>query len=249
MITTPGHLEELRNRLLVSFGSIFLFAVLSYFFAEHIARFFMTPLFSSQSEVLKLVYTNLTEAFTTYLKLSLLIGIIFSIPVLIYEIWMFIAPGLHSNERKTVMTVVFWATLLFTAGACFAFFIVLPQVLQFFMGFSNPKLTALPKLGGYITFVARTSLGFGLAFEIPFLMVAAAKIGWVSRNYFSKQRKYFYPAILILSVLLAAGDLVAAILLCLPLFLLYEAGILIIRLFTKKPENNNTLSSELDDSH
>ena len=79
-------------------------------------------------------------------------------------------------------------------------------------------------------------------------MVAAAKIGWVSRNYFSKQRKYFYPAILLLSVLLAAGDLVAAILLCLPLFALYEAGILIIRLFTKKPENNNTLSSELDDN-
>jgi len=249
MISTSSHLEELRQRLLVSFGSIFFFAVLAYFFAEQIASFFMKPLFSAQPEVIKLVYTNLTEAFITYLKLSLLIGIIFSIPVLIYELWMFIAPGLHSNERKTVLAVVFWATLLFTAGAYFAFFIVLPQVLTFFMGFANPQLTPLPKLSGYLTFVARTSLAFGLAFEIPFLMVAAAKIGWVSRNYFSKQRKYFYPAILILSVLLAAGDLVAAILLCLPLFILYEAGILIIRLFTKKSENNNTLSSELDDSH
>jgi len=248
MISTSGHLEELRQRLLVSFGSIFLFAALSYFFAEQIARFFMTPLFSAQPEVIKLVYTNLTEAFITYLKLSLLVGIIFSIPVLIYEFWMFIAPGLHANERKTVLAVVFWATLLFCAGAYFAFFIVLPQVLTFFMGFANPELTPLPKLSGYLTFVARTSLAFGLAFEIPFLMVAAAKIGWVRRNYFSKQRKYFYPAILILSVLLAAGDFVAAILLCLPLFALYEAGILIIRLFTKKPENNNTLSSELDDN-
>ena len=248
MITSSAHLVELRNRLLVSFGSIFFFAVLSYFFAEHIARFFMVPLFASQSEEIKLVYTNLTEAFITYLKLSLLIGIIFSIPILIYEIWMFIAPGLHSNERKTVMTVVFWATLLFTAGACFAFFIVLPQLLQFFMGFSNPKLIALPKLGGYITFVARTSLGFGLAFEIPFLMVAAAKIGWVSRNYFSTKRKFFYPAILVLSILLAAGDFMAAILLCLPLFALYEAGILIIRLFTKKSKNDAAVSSDLDDS-
>jgi sec-independent protein translocase protein TatC len=248
MISTSGHLEELRQRLLVSFGAIFLFAVLSYFFAEQIARFFMTPLFAARPEVIKLVYTNLTEAFITYLKLSLLIGITFSIPVLIYELWMFIAPGLHSSERKTVLTVVFWATLLFTAGACFAFFIVLPQVLNFFMGFSNPQLTPLPKLSGYLTFVARTSLAFGLAFEIPFLMVAAAKIGWVSRSYFSTKRKYFYPAILILSVLLAAGDLVAAILLCLPLFALYEAGILIIRLFTRKPENDDALSSDLDDS-
>jgi sec-independent protein translocase protein TatC len=246
MITSSAHLVELRNRLLVSFGSIFFFAVLSYFFAEHIARFFMVPLFSSQSEAIKLVYTNLTEAFITYLKLSLLIGIIFSIPVLIYEIWMFIAPGLHSNERKTVLTVVFWATLLFTAGACFAFFIVLPQVLHFFMGFANPQLIPLPKISGYLTFVARTALGFGLAFEIPFLMVAAAKVGWVSRNYFSTKRKFFYPAILILSFLLAAGDLMAAIMLCLPLFALYEAGILIIRLFTKKTEDEDTLSSDID---
>jgi sec-independent protein translocase protein TatC len=248
MITTSAHLEELRKRLLVSFGTIFLFAVLAYFFAEQIARFFMMPLFSAQSEVVKLVYTNLTEAFITYLKLSLLIGITFSIPVLIYELWMFIAPGLHSSEKKTVLTVVFWATLLFTAGASFAFFIVLPQLLHFFMGFSNPKLTALPKLGGYITFVARTSLGFGLAFEIPFLMVAAAKIGWVSRTYFSTKRKFFYPAILMLSFLLAAGDIMAAILLCLPLLALYEAGILIIRLFARKPENDAAPSSDPDDS-
>src|SRR5210317_1513467 len=135
MISTSGHLEELRKRLLISFGSIFFFAILSYFFAEQIARFFMLPLFSASPELIKLVYTNLTEAFIAYLKLSLLIGIIFSIPVLVYQLWMFIAPGLHSNEKKTVMAVVFWATILFTGGACFAFFIVLPQILHFFMGF------------------------------------------------------------------------------------------------------------------
>jgi sec-independent protein translocase protein TatC len=246
MITSSTHLVELRQRLIVSFGSVFFFAVLSYFFAEHIARFFMTPLFSGQAEGFKLVYTNLTEAFITYLKLSLIIGIIFSIPVLVYEIWMFIAPGLHTNEKKTVLSVVFWATILFAAGACFAFFIVLPQILDFFMGFASKQLTPLPKLGGYITFVARTSLAFGLAFEIPFLMVATAKIGWVSRNYFPTRRKFFYPAILILSVLLAAGDLVAAVLLCLPLFGLYEAGILIIRLFTKKTDSNNDLPDVKD---
>jgi sec-independent protein translocase protein TatC len=249
MISSSAHLVELRQRLLVSFGSIFFFSVLSYFFAEHIARFFMTPLFASQTEVFKLVYTNLTEAFITYLKLSLLIGIIFSIPVLIYELWMFIAPGLHSDEKKTVLSVVFWATLLFSAGACFAFFIVLPQILHFFMGFASEQLTPLPKLSGYITFVARTSLAFGLAFEIPFLMVATTKIGWVSRNYFPTRRKFFYPAILILSVLLAAGDLVAAILLCLPLFALYETGIIIIRLFTKKTGGtNDDLIEEADGS-
>jgi sec-independent protein translocase protein TatC len=161
---------------------------------------------------------------------------------------MFAAPGLHAGEKKTVLTVVFWATLLFAAGAGFAFFVVLPRALHFFMGFAGPQLTPLPKLSGYLTFVARTSLAFGLAFEIPFLMVAAAKIGWVTRNYFSTKRKYFYPAILLLSVLLAAGDIMAAILLCLPLFALYESGILIIKLFTGKPENKDALSSDPDDN-
>ena len=249
MITTSGHLVELRQRLIVSFGAIFLFAALSYFFAEQIARFFMTPLFLASPVLIKLVYTNLTEAFITYLKLSLLLGIIFSIPVLLYELWMFVAPGLHVNEKKMVLTIVFWASLLFGAGASFAFYIVLPRALHFFMGFVNPQLTPLPKLSGYLTFVARTSLAFGLAFEIPFLMVAAAKIGWVKRNYFSTKRKYFYPAILVFSVLLAAGDLMAAVLLCLPLFALYESGILITRLFTREPANNDTSSSDLTDSN
>ncbi len=248
MITTSAHLEELRQRLLVSFAAIFLFAALSYIFAEQIARFFMTPLFLASPNLIKLVYTNLTEAFITYLKLSLLLGIIFSIPVLLYELWMFAAPGLHAGEKKTVLTVVFWATLLFAAGAGFAFFVVLPRALHFFMAFASPQLTPLPKLSGYLTFVARTSLAFGLAFEIPFLMVTAAKIGWVTRNYFSTKRKYFYPAILLLSVLLAAGDIMAAVLLCLPLFALYESGILIIKLFTGKPENKDALSSAPDDN-
>lgn len=242
MISQSAHLEELRHRLIIAFGSIFLFAIISYVFAEQIARFFMTPLFLSSPKLVKLVYTNLTEAFITYLKLSLLLGLIFSIPVLLYEMWMFIAPGLHKNEKKTVLSIVFWASMLFGIGAGFAFFIVLPRVLLFFMSFANPQLTPLPKLSGYLTFVARTSLAFGLAFEIPFLMVAAAKIGWVRRNYFMKKRKFYYPAILVLSLLLAAGDLMASVLLCLPLLMLYESGILVIRIFTRKPDKNDPTS-------
>ena len=244
MISTSGHLVELRQRLIVSFGAILFFAALSYFFAEPIARYFMVPLFAAKQDV-TLVYTNLTEAFITYLKLALLIGIICAIPVLLYEIWMFIAPGLHKGEKRIVLIVVFWSTLLFAAGACFAFYIVLPRVLGFFMGFARPELTPLPKLGNYVTFVARVALGFGLAFEIPFLMVATAKIGWVKRDYFSKKRKYAYPSILLLAVLLAAGDLVAATMLCLPLFALYESGIIIIRLFTRKPKDED-LPAESD---
>ncbi|MBW2521343.1 MAG: twin-arginine translocase subunit TatC, partial [Deltaproteobacteria bacterium] len=202
MSTSPAHLKELRQRLIVSLVSVVLFGALSYVFAEQIARFFMTPLFLASPDLIKLVYTSLPEAFITYLKLSLLSGLTLSVPILLYEIWMFTAPGLHAGEKKTVLTVVFWATLLFTAGAGFAFFIVLPRVLHFFMGFANPQLTPLPKLSGYLTFVARTSLALGLAFEIPFLMVVAVRVRWVGRGYFAANRKYFYLVILLLAVLL-----------------------------------------------
>lgn len=234
MSTTPAHLKELRQRLIVSLATVVLFGALSYVFAEKIARFLMTPLFLASPDIIKLVYTNLPEAFITYLKLSLLTGLTLSVPVLLYEIWMFTAPGLHAGEKKTVLTVVFWATLLFAAGAGFAFFSVLPRVLHFFMEFANPQLTPLPKLSGYLTFVARTSLALGLAFEIPFLMVVAVRVRWVSRHYFSANRKYFYLVILLLAVLLAAGDLTAATLLFLPLFGLYECGVLVSRLFAGK---------------
>lgn len=246
MITSTGHLEELRQRLLISFLAIFVFSVIAYIFSEQIARFFMIPLFRAQPTPIKLVYTNLTEAFITYLKVSLLVGITFSVPVLIYEIWLFISPGLHQNEKKVILKVVFWASFLFAAGACFAFFIVLPRALHFLMGFAGPQLTALPKLGGYLTFVARASLGFGLAFEIPFLMVAAVKTNFVKRQYFTRKRKYYYPGILFLALLLAAGDLMAAVLLALPLCGLYETGILVISLFTKAEKEDQTAEEEND---
>jgi sec-independent protein translocase protein TatC len=244
MITSSGHLEELRQRLLISFLAILVFSVIAYFFSEQIARLFMIPLFRAHPTLVKLVYTNLTEAFITYLKVSLLVGIIFSVPVLIYEIWMFVSPGLHKKEKRIILKVVFWATLLFTAGACFAFFIVLPRALHFLMSFAGPQLTPLPKLSGYLTFVARASLGFGLAFEIPFLMVAAVKTGLVKRNYFTQKRKYYYPGILILALLLAAGDLMAAVLLALPLCGLYETGILVISLFTKADKDVQAAEEE-----
>ncbi len=227
-----SHLEELRKRVLYCFLGIFGCTAVAYIFAEQIAGFFILPLFNAHPAMAKLVYTNLTEAFIAYLKLSLLIGLMFSFPIIIYQCWMFTAPGLLAKEKKIVRNVIFWATLLFASGAGFAYFIVLPQVLSFFLGFIGYQLEALPKLGGYLTFVARTSLAFGLAFEIPFLMVTATKTKLVSRKYFEEKRKFYYLAILILAFLLTAGDLFAALLLILPLFGLYEAGLIVIKMFS-----------------
>ncbi|HEX9715372.1 MAG TPA: twin-arginine translocase subunit TatC [Desulfurivibrionaceae bacterium] len=228
------HLRELRNRVLVSFLAILAATLIAYAFSEHLVRFLMVPLIKGHPNLAKLVYTNLTEAFVSYLKISLLAGLMIGFPVCCYELWMFIAPGLHRHERRMARAVVFWATALFAGGVVFAYWVVLPETLSFLLSFADAQLEPLLRLDAYLTFVARTSLTFGLAFEVPFLMVMAAKAGIVSKGYFARQRKYFYLAILILAFLLTAGDVLSAILLAVPLFGLYEAGILISRPFKGK---------------
>lgn len=226
------HLAELRRRLLIAVGAIVVCSSVAYIFSRQIAGFFVAPLFRADPTLGKLVYTNLTEAFLAYLKVSLLVGLIFSFPVLLYELWMFVSPGLHRNERRLALKVVGAATLLFAAGATFAYFVVMPDALSFLMGFAGERLTALPKLDAYLTFIARSTLAFGLAFEVPFLMVIAQRTGLVAKDHFRKKRLYFYASIVILSFLLTVGDFFSALLLALPLFGLYEGGLLVIRLFS-----------------
>ncbi len=229
----PHHLE-LRKRIIRCFIAIILTSCLAYIFSEEIAGFFIAPLYSATPLMKKLVYTNLPEAFIAYIKLSLLVGIMLSFPVILYQAWSFVAPGLKDNEKKLAITVVFWGSLLFCIGAFFAIFGVLPRMLTYFMSYANVNLEPLPRLGKYLTFVIRTIIAFGLAFQIPFLMVMTGRANLVTAEYFQTKRIYFYAGITVLSFLLSAGDLMATVLLTIPLFVLYEIGILLMRLFQGK---------------
>lgn len=234
--TFAPHHAELRNRLIKIFVSIALCSGAAYFFSKEIAAAFTAPLFAASPLIDKMVYTNLPEAFLSYLKLSILTGLVASFPVVLYQVWMFISPGLKKNEKKFGVLVVFWASLLFGAGGAFGFFSVLPKMLSYFMSYGSSSLEPLPKLGLYLAFVARTILAFGLSFQIPFLMVMAGKGGLIKSSYFRKKRLYFYGAIVVLAFLLTAGDFMATGLLAGPLFLLYEAGIYLSLLFGRPPK-------------
>lgn len=229
----PHHLE-LRKRIIRIFLSIIVTTAGAYLFSEQIAAFFIAPLLKASPLIHKLVYTNLPEAFVSYIKLSLLIGVLVSFPVILYQIWGFVSPGLRSDEKKLAVIVVFWASLLFTGGGAFAFFVVIPRMLLYFMSYAGPNLEPLPKFGMYLTFIARTILAFGIAFQIPFLMVMAGKAGFVQAVYFKKKRLYFYSVIVVIAFLLTAGDFIATGLLSIPLFALYEAGIFLTTLLGKK---------------
>lgn len=225
------HLHELRRRLLTVVATVAGLAGVAYLFAEPLVKLLAAPLARIDPALGKLVYTSLPEAFISYIKIALLVGLLGAFPVLVYQIWMFVAPGLHPHEKATGRRVAGWGMFLFGGGALFAYFVVMPEMLRFLRFFAPAGAVPHIKIGGYLTFVVRSVLAFGLAFEMPFLMVMASKSGLVARDYFKRQRKYFYLGILLIAFLLAAGDPVATILLTLPLCGLYEAGILIGRLF------------------
>ena len=232
------HQQELRSRLIRCFLAITATSTVAYLFKDRLAAWCMRPLYQAYPPLTKLVYTNLPEAFISYLKLSLLAGLIVSFPYILAQIWLFIAPGLLDQEKRLARRILLWASLLFAGGALFAFFVVLPTTLHYFMSFAGPNLQPMLKLGLYLTFTGRIILAFGIAFEIPFLMVMAIRAGLIAGDYFKKKRLYFYSAIIVLSFLLTAGDITATILLSLPLFALYEAGIVAGRIFKK--ETNTT---------
>ncbi len=231
-----GHLVELRRRVTISFAAMAVFSGVAYFFSKDLARFFVAPLFRACPDLEFLVYTNLTEAFVSYLQISVLVGVAASFPVILYQGWGFISPGMHRHEKRFGLLVVFWATFLFGFGVAFAYVAVMPRALTYLMSFTGENLTAMPKLDSYLSFVARSGLAFGLSFEIPFLMVMASKAGLVDKLYFSRQRKYFYIAIAVVSFLLAAGDFMSTLLLVFPLLVLYELGLVVIRMFGRKTD-------------
>ncbi|WP_448875013.1 twin-arginine translocase subunit TatC [Desulfobulbus propionicus] len=225
------HHQELKQRLLRCLLVLAGTSTVAYLFKDHLANWCIEPLYRAYPQLDKLVYTKLTEAFLSYLKLSLLAGLIAALPFMLYQLWLFVAPGLLDNEKKTVRSILAWASMLFTSGALFAYYVALPRILLFFMSYAGPTLQPRLKLGLYLTFTARMILTFGIAFEIPFLMVMASRTGLIRPGHFPKKRPYFYLAIIVLSFLLTTGDPTATVLLSLPLFALYEAGILACRFF------------------
>lgn len=228
------HLRELRQRFIAIFVAILVASCVAYAFIEPLVRLLVQPLRRAHPATQRLVYTNLPEAFVSYFKVALLAGLILAFPVIVYQLWMFVAPGLHRHEKRAALTVVGWGGVLFVSGVLFVYGVVLPQALHFLLSFAGPGLTPQLKLDAYLTFVARSGLAFGLAFELPFLMVMAVKTGLLDRNYFARHRKYSYIGICVIAFLLTAGDLVSTVLVAVPLCGLYEVGGLLGRVFGVK---------------
>ncbi len=228
-----GHLEELRRRLIISAIAVGVGFVGAYFFKERLFEILMQPLISVMQEGDKLIFTGLPEAFFTYLKVSLLTGIMLATPVLLYQFWMFVAPGLYQHEKRVMIPIVLLSTFFFVGGALFGYFVVFPYGFEFFLGFATEFIRPLPSMREYFGFAAKLLLAFGLAFELPLVLTFLARMGVVSVPFLKKNRKYAILLFFAGSAMITPPDVVTQVMMALPLMLLYEISILGARIFAR----------------
>jgi len=238
-IPFTGHLEELRRRLIVCFIAVGIGFVLSYGFKEKLFQILTRPLISVMETGDKLIFTGLPEAFFTYLKVAFLSGIILATPIIFYEFWMFVAPGLYDKEKRLMFPIVFLSTLFFVGGSFFGYFIVFPYGFKFFLGFASETIRPLPSMREYLSFASKLLLAFGVVFELPLIITFLAKLGIVSVSFLKKNRKYAVLLFFVGAAILTPPDVVTQIMMALPLMVLYEISIVGARIFGKKSSGND----------
>lgn len=230
------HLEELRRRLIYAVVAIVLGAIIAFLFAKQLFYFLAQPLVKILPTNQPMIFTALTEAFFTYFKVALLAGFFLASPVVFYQLWKFIAPGLYEHEKKFVIPFVIFATLFFILGGAFAYYIVFPFGFKFFLGFSTDYLKLLPKMSEYFSLSLKLIFAFGIVFEMPVITFFLAKMGVVNGEMLSSKRRYAIVLVFVVAALLTPPDVGTQLLMAGPLILLYEVSVWVARIFGRKSQ-------------
>lgn len=218
------HLDELRASLWRLLVGLLIGTAACYYFAPTFQSWLILPLQQETGSSLALLAP--TEGFVVRLKISLVAGLLLTAPWSFYQVWRFVAPGLFSHERKLVLPVVFFSSLLFLTGAAFATY-VLPHATRFFLSFSTPDVANAWSLGRYVDFVLRLMLAFGVVFELPLLIFFLARFGVVTPGFLRQYRRHMIVAFLVLASIITPPDIFTQLVLTLPMVVLYEISILL----------------------
>ncbi|MGH7369656.1 MAG: twin-arginine translocase subunit TatC [Candidatus Methylomirabilaceae bacterium] len=244
-----SHLEELRKRLIVSLVAIGIGFVLTFSYSETILRILKRPLtadlvFSRSYPFVRsvprpglpidLIFLAPAEAFWMHMKIAFLTGLLLVLPIVLHQIWKFIAPGLLPHEKRYALPFVVLGTTFFFFGLLFCFYFVLPFALKFLLTYKTENLKPMLSIGNYVDFTAKFLLAFGLIFELPLAIGVAAKVGLVTPQFLSRNRKYaILINFVIAAILTPTPDVFNQFLMALPMCLLYEVGIVAARLLVK----------------
>lgn len=225
------HLEELRGRLIKAILAIVLLSAVAFYFSDKILLFIQRPL-----EGVPLHNMQVTGAFYAYLKVSLFAGILAGLPVIFYQLWMFISPGLYKQEKRLIIPLVTISTLLFLLGSGFCFVVVLPLSLKFLIGFAEDVIVNYITVDSYISFAGLLLLAFGFGFQMPIIAYFLGKAGIISSSFLAKGRRYAVVIILIVAAIITPPDVFTQVLLAGPLYILYEISILVVKMAARPSE-------------
>ena len=243
--TLMDHLVELRDRLLHMVLAILIVFVALFAFAEDIFTVAADPLLALMPEGTSMIATGVTSPFLVPFKLVLLLSVLLTIPYLLHQLWSFIAPGLYRHEKRMAGPLLVSSVVLFYCGIAFAYFVIFPILFGFFIGIAPEGVAVMTDIGQYLDFIIAIFLAFGIAFEVPvatFLLIAA---GITTPDKLANKRPYIIIGAFVIGMLLTPPDVISQSLLAVPIWLLFELGLIMSRIFLKeKPEENVIMQND-----
>ncbi len=221
------HIEELRNRIIKIILGVIVASIFSYLFVDNIFIFIVKP-------VGRLIFISPAEAFLSKLNIALFVGVIVSLPYTVFHFWQFISVGLKEEEIRYVRMFAPWAVLLFVIGIAFAFFIMIPLCIRFFLNFSSDILIPMISVSSYINFICFFIVIFALMFELPLVLMLFSRIGIINPDMLADKRRYAIVIMLIIGAIITPSDVISQLLVATPMILLYELGIVFSKWICKK---------------
>ncbi len=227
-MTLVGHLGELRRRIVVSVMAIVVGTIVAYGYVDELMKFVTAP-------AGKLYFMSPAEGFFAYLKLAVFAGLMLALPVVLWQVWAFVAPALTSGEKKWAIIMVPGSVLLFFSGVAFAYLLVWPAAVKFFLGFGSETLQPMLSLGQYLSFLLSFILPFGIIFNLPLALLVLARMGIISSAFLAKQRKVMIVvAFIVGGIITPTPDIFSQTMMAVPILVLYEASIWAVKLLLGK---------------
>ncbi len=234
-----GHLIELRNRLMKALLSILLIFIGLVYFANDIYSFVAAPLIANLPSTATMIATDVTAPFFAPFKLTLFVALFAAIPMILHQVWSFIAPGLYQHEKRMLMPILASSILLFYGGIAFCYFVVLPIILGFFTSTGPDMMTLAPDISSYLGFALKLFFAFGIAFEIPVAIMLLCWSGATTTKSLKEKRPYIVVGVFVIAMFLTPPDVLSQTLLALPMLLLFELGLILAAFYTAKPQQES----------
>ena len=239
-----SHLVELRARLLRAVLAVLAAFIVLIPFAETLYQLLAAPLLARLPAGGQMIAIDVASPFFTPLKLAFFVGLLLAMPVVLYQLWAFVAPGLYRNEKRLAVPLLVSAVTLFYAGCAFAYWLVLPLVFGFLTGVTPEGVAMMTDISRYLDFVLVLFLAFGFSFEVPVAVVILAAMGWVDVAQLKAARSYVIVAAFVVAAIVTPPDVVSQLLLAIPMCLLYEAGILAARVLARQRPADDTVDAD-----